>query len=349
MLSVCTFSGLLSSSKMTSSSNGGVGSVSDGPLPSVKVSSHEIEKRKTSMLSEPRMTIGPGPAMDALQRHGGEAEAAGRHVEPGGDARLEVERAELHDGIDLQEAVRLDAKGNPDLPPAAELDGVGGDGEVALGAHLDDGDRIVDREPDAPQRREMRRLRVEARIEPADGHDEIAGRAPAEAHRRVAVDLEDPQHVAVDEAGVDRDAICSTGSMMPSTSRRRLSTNGRPGMLARATPRIDDLARRDLDDHREVEADEAALGTERQPRQLQRRADQVRAAVEREQAIGGDDQRQRRRGRADGEQHVAGGAGAHRGSQRLGVGAPVDADDAADADPARSRTRAGWAEGTSRP
>ena len=64
MLSVCTLSALLSSTDMTSMSDTGVGSVSDGPLPSVKVSSQEIEKRKTSMLSEPRMTIGPGPEME---------------------------------------------------------------------------------------------------------------------------------------------------------------------------------------------------------------------------------------------------------------------------------------------
>ena len=73
-----------------------------------------------------------------------------------------------------------------------------------------------------------------------------------------------------------------------------------------------DLAGRDLDDHGEIEADQAACWTERQPRQLQRRADQVRAAVEREQTIGGDDQRQWRGGRTDRKQDVAGGAGAYR-------------------------------------
>ena len=64
MLPLCTFAGLPSSAAMTSSRRGGVGRESAGPLPSVNVSSHEIEKRKTSMLSEPRMTIGPGPAID---------------------------------------------------------------------------------------------------------------------------------------------------------------------------------------------------------------------------------------------------------------------------------------------
>jgi len=64
MFTVCTFSALLSSSKMTSISSAGVGNVSDGPLPSVKVSSQEMENRKTSMLREPWMKIGPGPAME---------------------------------------------------------------------------------------------------------------------------------------------------------------------------------------------------------------------------------------------------------------------------------------------
>ena len=111
------------------------------------------------MLSEPRMTIGPGPAIEPSSVTDAKLKPPAETSKPAACARFEMKRTELHDGIDLQEAVRLDAERDPDLPAAAELDRVGGDGEVALGADVDDGNRIVDGEADASQRRKTRRLR----------------------------------------------------------------------------------------------------------------------------------------------------------------------------------------------
>ena len=86
------------------------------------------------MLSEPRMTIGPGPAIDPSSVTEAKLKPPADTSKPAAMPRLEVERAELHDRVDLDEAVRLDAERDPDFEPAAELNRVRGDGEVALGA-----------------------------------------------------------------------------------------------------------------------------------------------------------------------------------------------------------------------
>ena len=159
------------------------------------------------MLREPWMTIGPGPAIDPESVTEAKLKPPAETSNPADTWRQELERAELHDRVDLDEAVRLEAQRDADLEPAAELQRVRRDREVALGADVDDRHGVVEREADAAQRRDPRGLGIEAREEAADrGHD-IADGAPADAHRRIAVDLEDAEDVAVDEAGVDRDEL----------------------------------------------------------------------------------------------------------------------------------------------
>jgi hypothetical protein len=92
-----------------------------------------------------------------------------------------------------------------------------------------------------------------------------------------------------------------------------------------------DLAGRDLHNHGEIETDQAACGSEREPGEFQRRADEVRRAVERKQAIRRADECERRRWRPDREEDIACDPSALRVAQRVGVHAPVDADDAANA------------------
>ena len=106
------------------------------------------------MLSEPWMTTGPGPPIEPSSVTDAKLKPPTDTSKPAEILRLEVERPELHDSVDLDEAVRLDAEADADLEPPAELDRVGRDREVALGPDVDDRDRVVDRQPDPAHRRE---------------------------------------------------------------------------------------------------------------------------------------------------------------------------------------------------
>ena len=95
------------------------------------------------------------------------------HVEAGGEVGLEGERRRpADDRVQLDEAVDADRSGVArGLEPAAELEGVAGEGDVRLGAEVSTtgGDRsIVSRRMLASSAR-----RVVARVEPAGGDREV--------------------------------------------------------------------------------------------------------------------------------------------------------------------------------
>src|SRR4051794_2705565 len=83
----------------------------------------------------------PGPGDRAARRHAGEGLALDAHLEPGVEVRGEPERRVLDQRVEPEEAARAQAgRLEARLEPAAELERVRGDGEVALGAHVDAGD-----------------------------------------------------------------------------------------------------------------------------------------------------------------------------------------------------------------
>ena len=96
-------------------------------------------------------------------------------------------------------------------------------------------------------------LGVEAREEATDrGHD-VRRRAPAHAHRRVAVDLEDAEDVAVDEAGVDRDELLDRVDDAQHVE-AQIEDERQAGDAHAGHAEDHHLAGRDLDDHAEVRA-----------------------------------------------------------------------------------------------
>ena len=111
-----TFSGLLSSAAMTSSRRGGVGRESPGPLPEgeglVPRDREEEDVDAERAVDDDGARAGDRPSTactEAKLKPPAETSKPGRHP------RLEVERAELHDRVDLDEAVRLETERDPDL------------------------------------------------------------------------------------------------------------------------------------------------------------------------------------------------------------------------------------------
>ena len=138
-----------------------------------------------------------------------------------------------------------------------------------------------------------------------------------------------PEHVAVDEAGVDRhqllDRVDDPQQVEPQVEHER-----QPGDARARHAEDDDLPGRDLDARRRGRAPAGCprRRTTATTRAARARPGACRSSGKRRSAAVTSARVMRRRDR---EQHVAGRAGPDRGGQRFGVGPPVDADDAADA------------------
>jgi hypothetical protein len=104
--------------------------------------------------------------------------------------------------------VGLDAGSERDVEPPAELDGGGGEGEVALGADLQPGrERAIGTEAQPPQRRDPSRRGIKTGIKAARRDHEIALAGPVEPHGAVPLQRERSERVAVNQADVDRNRL----------------------------------------------------------------------------------------------------------------------------------------------
>ena len=133
----------------------------------MNVSSKLKSLRNVSTVSRPWIVTGPGASIVPSRRTPQNVRPNTSTSKPALTLGVDVERRELDDRVDVEEAVGAAAGGaDAGLEVTAELHGVGGHGEVALGAHVDARHGEVEVEAEPPHRRDLRRLGTEAGKKP---------------------------------------------------------------------------------------------------------------------------------------------------------------------------------------
>ena len=306
--------------------------------PSLKLSLQQASKNNSDTHTSPRRTSGDAPLSPPLNET--PTRLRPRYLTWTLPLTRDVERERQADqrvaadlALDLPVA-GLDRRGEL----GAELDRVRRHRHVGRRAQLDVVGQalLVDRDEDALERGEDGRLGMEVGVEPAERRHEVRAVAPARPQPAVAGHLEDGQEPAADgwwrrppasggrgrtrrprRSGC-RGCARSAGIFRRNEPSRITFCRRFPGPSSMITP----TARR---------ARYSSLSGD--PAELHRQPEHVDVRRRREQRVEVAEQHRRVADRVLGEQHVADRTRRQPLAQGIGVGASVDADDAAGADP----------------
>ena len=175
---------------------------------------------------------------------------------------------------------------------------------------------------------------MELGVEPAERRHQVRRVAPARADAAVAADLEEAHHDAAPDRRVDLERVPLEvehadrvdlhveESLVPGDADVQRAQQDRLGRVLGAV---------ELDDHADREPHEV-LVVQGEPSELHRQPEDVVAGLDREQRSQVTEQDRRVPDGILGEEDVADRTRGQPLAQRVGVRAPVDADDAADAD-----------------
>ncbi|TMH28653.1 MAG: hypothetical protein E6H58_17480, partial [Betaproteobacteria bacterium] len=250
------------------------------------------------------------------------------HVEVGEHVDLEVElRHQVDDRVVAEAALDArDADVGPGAQLGARLHGGRGDCEVALERHADDADVVAHADP-VERRRDVRRDLLEVRVEAAGADDE--GRLVAErgAERELAEDR-DERDARMDQLRVERDAQRVEHHRADEVEPQVEQCNvGRDERRQRDDALAEQRELVGLDEQAESHGDEAR----RSPAELEHRADDEAAGLDREQRAQRVDDLRRVRYRVVRKQHRVELSGAERLRQRRRARGVLHADQPADA------------------